>query len=192
MQVTSVMNRVAVTYNSTGPKERVENWQMTDDLREKIIACAKEDAANGVYAGQKLVDLKFNELEKVAPDRKALRSQALTLQRKNKTTEADYVRSGWGKWHNWTATMAGLLFRNETVRADGPNMHIFDKHGQKIMSYTSTSGWTDMNSTEETNVHKSFRDVYYEAYKSAKADVEKAQASEWRTRIGGSTFDVQA
>ena len=192
MQVTRMSNGVGVTYNSTGPKQHVENWEMTDDLKEKIIAYAKEDAANGVYQGQKLIDLKFNELEKVAPNRKALMSKALSLQKQNKTREEDYLKSGWGNWHNWTAKLVGSLFFGETVQADGPNMHIYDKHGALILGYTSTSGWMQADSTEEQKVFKSFKDVYYEAYQSAKADVEKAQASEWRTSISGSTFDAQA
>ena len=119
-------------------------------------------------------------------------SQALKLQRQNKTREQDYVISGWGKWHNWTAKMKGGLFLGETIRADGPNMHIFDKHSAPIMSYTSTSGWAEFTSTEELKVHKAINDIYNEAYHAAKDEAAKAQASEWRTRITGSTFDTQA
>ena len=190
MQVTRVDNFNRITYNSTGPKQRVDHWEMTDDLKERLIAAAKEDVKAGVYMGQRFIDLQYNELEKVEPDRKGLMAKAMSLQRQNKTTEADYVRSGWGRWHNWSANMIGALFRGETIRADGPNMHIHDKHGRMIMSYNSKSGWVNATSTEEQNVYDSFKDVYYDAYKTAKAEMEKAQASEWRTRISGSTFDA--
>lgn len=191
MRTTRIINQIPITYNSTGPKEHVDDWNMTDELKEKIIACAKEDAANGVYGGQKLIDLKFNELEKVAPNRKALMSKALSLQHQNKTTEADYVRTGWGKWRNWTAQLAGRLFFGETVKADGPNMHIFDKHGYEILTFTSTAGWVERNSKSESDVHTAFKDVYYEAYKNAKSEVEKSRASEWKNRIGSEGIDVK-
>ncbi len=95
MQTTRVINSVSVKYNSAGiHKGGMKDWKMTDELKDKIIAIAKEDAAKGEYGkSQRYLDLKFNELEKVAPNRTGLMSKAMMLQRRNHTTASDIIHT---------------------------------------------------------------------------------------------------
>ena len=44
-------------------------WKLSDSLREQIAGYAREDAAQGVYMGNKFLALRKSEVAKVAPDR---------------------------------------------------------------------------------------------------------------------------
>jgi len=57
---------------ATGKTSSKKDWKLTDSLREKVTALAKEDAAQNVYMGNKFLALRKNEVAKVAPDRAAL------------------------------------------------------------------------------------------------------------------------
>lgn len=46
-----------------------KGWKLTDSLREKIMALAREDAAQGAYMGNQFLALRKSEVAKVAPDR---------------------------------------------------------------------------------------------------------------------------
>ena len=43
--------------------------KLSDSLREKIAGYAREDAAQGIYMGNKFLALRKSEVAKVAPDR---------------------------------------------------------------------------------------------------------------------------
>ncbi len=49
-----------------------KEWKLSDSLREQIAGYAREDAAQGVYMGNKFLALRKSEVAKVAPDRAAL------------------------------------------------------------------------------------------------------------------------
>ena len=44
-------------------------WKLSDSLREQIAGYAREDAAQGVYMGNKFLALRKSETAKAAPDR---------------------------------------------------------------------------------------------------------------------------
>ena len=46
-----------------------KDWKLSDSLREKIAGYAREDAAQGIYMGNKFLALRKSEVAKVAPDR---------------------------------------------------------------------------------------------------------------------------
>ena len=46
-----------------------QEWKLSDSLREQIAGYAREDAAQGVYMGNKFLALRKSEVAKVAPDR---------------------------------------------------------------------------------------------------------------------------
>ena len=61
------------TNNITAAKpSSKKEWKLSDSLREKIIEYAREDAAQNVYMGNKLLALRKSEVAKVAPDRAGL------------------------------------------------------------------------------------------------------------------------
>ena len=46
-----------------------KEWKLSDSLREQIAGYVREDAAQGVYMGDKFLALRKSEVAKVAPDR---------------------------------------------------------------------------------------------------------------------------
>ncbi len=54
---------------AAGKASSKKGWKLTDSLREKVAALAKEDAAQNVYMGNKFLALRKSEVAKVAPDR---------------------------------------------------------------------------------------------------------------------------
>lgn len=91
MNTTRLMSEIPSVYNSCGIKKgNMKNWKMADDVKEKVIAYAKEDAAKGSYWGQGVTNLQANEVEKVAPNRNGLMAKAMMLQRQHHTTLGEY------------------------------------------------------------------------------------------------------
>ena len=68
MEITGIKN----IHPAAGKASSKKEWKLTDSLREKITALAKEDAAQNVYMGNKFLALRKSEVAKVAPDRAAL------------------------------------------------------------------------------------------------------------------------
>lgn len=65
MEITGIKN----IHPAAGKASSKKGWKLTDALREKITALAKEDAAQNVYMGNQFLALRKSEVAKVAPDR---------------------------------------------------------------------------------------------------------------------------
>lgn len=65
MEITGIKNIHPAASKASSRK----GWKLTDSLREKITALAREDAAQGVYMGNQFLALRKSEVAKVAPDR---------------------------------------------------------------------------------------------------------------------------
>lgn len=62
--------RIAKSHYAGIPKASSgKEWKLSDSLREQIAGYAREDAAQGVYMGNKFLALRKSEVAKVAPDR---------------------------------------------------------------------------------------------------------------------------
>ena len=46
-----------------------KEWKLSDSLREQIAGYVRDDAAQGVYMGDKFLALRKSKVAKVAPDR---------------------------------------------------------------------------------------------------------------------------
>lgn len=171
---TRIINSVAINYNSLGGlNTKTDHWKMSDELKNKIEDLAHNDARAGVYGSQEYLDLKMNELEKVAPDRAALKSRAMMLQRQNHTTANDTIGKKKGTVQEWIARMTGEGSNGETIKSDGPNMHVYDKDGTEILTYDSWNGWVEKPSKAESFVGKTIRMTYYAAYSEAEKNIKK-------------------
>ena len=61
---------IAKSHHADIPKaSSKKEWKLSDSLREQIAGYAREDAAQGVYMGNKFLALRKSEVAKVAPDR---------------------------------------------------------------------------------------------------------------------------
>ncbi len=64
---------IAKSHHAGIPKaSSKKEWKLSDSLRERIAGYAREDAAQGIYMGNKFFALRKSEVAKVAPDRAAL------------------------------------------------------------------------------------------------------------------------
>ena len=71
------VTEVAKSHHADIPKASSRNeWKLFDSLREQIAGYAREDAAQGVYMGNKFLALRKSEVAKAAPDRAALIGKA--------------------------------------------------------------------------------------------------------------------
>ena len=69
MDITGIAKSYQTNSQKTAKPSSKKEWKMSDSLREKITEYAKQDAAQGVYMGNKFLALRKSEVAKVAPDR---------------------------------------------------------------------------------------------------------------------------
>ena len=72
MDITRIAKDHQTYSQKTGKASSKQEWKLSDSLREQIAGYAREDAAQGVYMGNKFLALRKSEVAKVAPDRAAL------------------------------------------------------------------------------------------------------------------------
>ena len=72
-----------------------QEWKLSDSLREQIAGYAREDAAQGVYMGNKFLAPRKSEVAKVAPDRAGIPSRS--------------VRGGEGRYGIWPGRLTGIF-----------------------------------------------------------------------------------
>ena len=133
----------------TGARKR---WELSDTLRERIAACAREDAAQGVYMGPEFLCLRKAEAESVAPDRAALERAIDTnnARAKREAREAD---------ERWLRLLSGDRYR---VKRQSQGT------GSAIQTYTAGVGWQKKESKAENQVHGILKAVYLDAYRAAR------------------------
>ena len=69
MDITRIAKDHQTYSQKTGKASSKQEWKLSDSLREQIAGYAREDAAQGVYMGNKFLALRKSEVAKVAPDR---------------------------------------------------------------------------------------------------------------------------
>lgn len=143
----------------TGARKR---WELSDSLRERIAACAREDAAQGVYMGPEFLCLRKAEAESVAPDRAALERAIDTsnARAKREAREAD---------ERWLRLLSGDRYRvKRQSQGTGSAIHVLDENGDEILTYTAGVGWQKKESKAENQVHGILKAVYLDAYRAAR------------------------
>ncbi len=141
-----------------------KGWKLTDSLRKKITALAREDAAQGVYMGNQFLALRKSEVAKVAPDRAALMgkvSQRMAdMGNMKQIEEAD---------RRWLCLLFGEPY--EARFQSGGAAHVYDENGDEVLNYTAGVGWHEKESRAETEVHGALKAAYYGAYHAARQEI---------------------
>ena len=141
-----------------------KEWKLSDSLREQIAGYAREDAAQGVYMGNKFLALRKSEVAKVAPDRTALMGKVSQEMADMKTIrEADErrLRLLFGEPYE-------AKFQSEGT---GSAVHVYDGNGDEVLTYTAGVGWHEKESKAETQVHGALKAAYYDAYHAARQEI---------------------
>ena len=141
-----------------------KDWKLSDSLREQIAGYAREDAAQGIYMGNKFLALRKSEVAKVAPDRAALMGKVSQEMADMKTIrEADErrLRLLFGEPYE-------AKFQSEGT---GSAVHVYDGNGDEVLTYTAGVGWHEKESKAETQVHGALKAAYYDAYHAARQEI---------------------
>ncbi len=168
---------IAKSHHADIPKpSSKKEWKLSDSLREQIAGYAREDAAQGVYMGNKFLALRKSEVAKVAPDRAALMGKVdmKTIR------EAD---------RRWLCLLFGEPYEAKFLsEGTGSAVHVYDGNGDEVLTYTAGVGWHEKESKTETQVHGALKAAYYDAYHAARQEINSGIA-EMEVQGG---FDVRA
>lgn len=183
----TISNRVGCTV--TGKTSSRKGWKLSDSLKETIIEYAKEDAAQNVYMGNRFLSLRKSEVAKVAPDRAALigkMNQAMAsdnVDNMKKIKEAD---------EKWLCILFGIPYKAK-FQSDGRGsaVHVYDRSGDEVLTYTDGVGWHEKESKAESEVHGALKAVYYDAYHTARQQMKSAAAEGIEYSEVRSGFDVK-
>ena len=74
MDITGIAKSHHADIHKAGKASSRKEWKLSDPLRKRIAGYAREDAAQGVYMGNKFLVLRKSEVAKVAPDRAGIPS----------------------------------------------------------------------------------------------------------------------
>ena len=146
-----------------------KEWKLSDSLREQIAGYAREDAAQGVYMGNKFLALRKSEVAKVAPDRAALMgkvNQEMADMKEIREADERWLRILFGEPYE-------AKFQSEGT---GSAIHVYDGNGDEILTYTAGVGWHEKEAKAETQVHRVLKAAYYDAYHTARQEINSGIA----------------
>ena len=151
---------IAKSHQADIHKAGKASFKLSDSLREQIAGYAREDAAQGVYMGNKFLALRKSEVAKVAPDRAALMGKIDMKE----IREAD---------ERWLRLLFGEPYEAE-FQSGG--VHVYDGNGDEVLTYTAGVGWHEKESKAETQVHGALKAAYYDAYHAARQEINSGIA----------------
>ncbi|WP_251209271.1 hypothetical protein [Acetatifactor aquisgranensis] len=168
MDITGIAKSHQANSTATGKASSGRGWKLSDSLRKRITEYAREDAAQNVYMGNKFLALRKSEVAKVAPDRAALMGKVSQEMADMKTIrEAD---------RRWLCLLFGEPYGTR-FQSDGMGsaVHVYDRNGDEVLTYTAGVGWHEKESKAETQVHGALKAAYYDAFRAARQDAVEAQ-----------------
>ncbi len=161
MDITGIAKSHHTKSTATGKPSSKKEWKLSDSLRDKITEYAKEDAAQNVYMGNKFLALRKSEVAKVAPDRSALMGKLNQNMKEIREADERWLRLLFGEPYE-------AKFQSEGT---GSAVHVYDRNGDEILTYTTGVGWHEKESKAETQVHGALKAAYYDAYHAARQEI---------------------
>lgn len=162
--------------------EKKNTSSLPDNVVRRIKEMAQDGAEKGVYMGKDYISY-INSYKKqhVSPDRSRLIS-LMTPRLMNAT-----YTNGLPFFFKIT----GLPFTGQMcVGATGSSMFIYDKNGEEVLSYGTNAGWAERQTRAEAQFYDETTEIYYEAYKAARAEMKTNQAQNY-SRAASSSFDLK-
>lgn len=147
-------------------------WKLTDSLKEKIVALAKEDAQKNIYMGTAFINLRKAEVSKVAPNRAALIGQ---LSSQMISDNMDQMKEIQEADRRWLCMLFGIPYEVEYQgEGTGSAIHVYNEEGEEFLTYTQGVGWQEKETKAETEVHSALKWEYYAAFKEAREAINSA------------------
>ncbi|MCM1246618.1 MAG: hypothetical protein NC293_13325 [Roseburia sp.] len=170
----------------TGKASSKKGWKLSDSLCEKITKYAKEDASQNIYMGNKFLALRKSEVAKVSPDRVALMRKINQTINSNNMADMKKIK---GADERWLRILFGEPYEAEfQSEGMGSAIHVYDRNGDEILTYTAGAGWHEKESKAETEVHGTLKAAYYDAFREARKVINSSIA-EMEVQSG---FDARA
>ena len=165
MDLSNSINRVIVSINSNKSISKSDDknkWKLTDSIKEKITELAKKDAENNIYMGNVFMNLRKAEVAKVAPNRAALIGKFNQSMSSGNMGDMKEIQEADKRW---LCILFGIPYEAEYQgEGTGSAIHIYNKGGEEVLTYTQGVGWHEKETKAETSVHSALKSAYYEAY----------------------------
>lgn len=156
---------------------------LTDDVVAQIKEHAKKDAQVNVYQQEDYIQMiNAHKQQRVSPDRQDAISRANLAM--NSATRgkgsADLLTMLLGKY-SMKAWLGGLV---DTAEIYAPN-------GEMIAGYNSNGGWTEVSTESEYQFLHQADQIYYDAFKAAREEINAAAKSPAPEPASEASFDTR-
>ncbi len=156
---------------------------LTDDVVAQIKEHAKKDAQVNVYMQKDYIKMiNSYKQQRVSPDRQEAISRATLAMNSAPRGRggADLLSMLLGEY-SMKAWMGGLV---ETAEIYAPN-------GEMIAGYNSSGGWTEISTEAEYQFLHQADQIYSDAFKEARAEINAASKSPVPEPAGEAAFDTR-
>ena len=156
---------------------------LTDDVVAQIKEHAKKDAQVNVYMRKDYIQMiNAHKRQRVSPDRQEAISRAtLAINSAARGTgSADLLSMLLGKY-SMKAWVGGLV---DTAEIYAPN-------GEMIAGYNSSGGWTEISTEAEYQFLHQADQIYSDAFKEARAEINAAADAPAPEPAGEASFDTR-
>lgn len=185
--VSSVIARDQAKFEKTPAVKRAAKKDATAALTDDVVAQIKEharrDAQVNVYQQKDYIQMiNSHKQQRVSPNRQEAISRAnlvINSAPKGKGS-ADFLSMLLGEY-SMKAWVGGLV---DTAEIYGPN-------GEMIAGYNSNGGWTEVSTEAEYQFLHQADQIYYDAFKEARAEINAASKSPAEESSGSASFDTR-
>jgi len=192
MDITGIAKSHQTGIQKSGKASSKKDWKLSDSLQEKITEYAREDAAQNVYMGNKVLALRKSEVAKVAPNRAALIGKFNQSMNSGNVGDMKKIQEADKRW---LCILFGIPYEAEYQgEGTGSALHIYNEEGEEVLTYTQGVGWHEKETKAETSVHSALKSAYYEAYHDARKALNTGTNVEITNEnvVVQSNFDMKA
>ena len=156
---------------------------LTDDVVAQIKEHAKKDAQVNVYMQKDYIQMiNAHKRQRVSPNRQEAISRAdLAMKSAAKGTGGSDLLSILLNKYSMKAWLGGLV---ETAEIYAPN-------GEMIAGYNSNGGWTEISTEAEYQFLHQADQIYHDAFREARAEINAAAKSPAPEPASEATFDTR-
>ena len=156
---------------------------LTDDVVAQIKEHAKKDAQVNVYMQKDYIQMiNAHKQQRVSPNRQEAISRAdLAMKSAAKGTGGSDLLSILLNKYSMKAWLGGLV---ETAEIYAPN-------GEMIAGYNSNGGWTEISTEAEYQFLHQADQIYHDAFREARAEINAAAKSPAPEPAGDTAFDTR-
>lgn len=183
--VSSVIARDQAKFEKTPAVKRAAKKDATAALTDDVVAQIKEharrDAQVNVYQQKDYIQMiNSHKQQRVSPDRQDAIARANIAMRSASRGGKDLLSMLLGKY-SMNAWLGGLVDTAE----------IFAPNGEMIAAYNSNGGWTEISTEAEYQFLNQADQIYYDAFKEAREEINAASKSPAEECGGSASFDAR-